>query len=1017
MDLPPLTSSSVDREQLRAFVRYSLSQLRNRNEHHRFEHLCVALARQRITPNIVVGSGPVSSGGDQGRDFETFRAYTQEHVRDVGVKLDIKDEQTIVFCCTVGQDDISKKVRRDLKSLTSSGTKADVVVYFSEQDIPTATRHKLAEEALAREKLRLELLDGQTITGLLCDRDTFWIAVEFLDVPVHFAPQDAGPEWYSASRTRWLENERRASTSGDLMELAACIRFATLNEGLRGDIAMWLGKMSPILEEGVDPDLRRRARYETAVANYRGLGNLRTADALVRLVLEAARLSESVEEIDSASVLYQYAQSAWMFQATGLQADELDRCGEELENQALHLAACAEIPDQRCRLLWIVGRIRTRTNLCALAASGLRRPQSDMPPPLSQQQWKEACSLYSPQVELRVSDPQGTVAAWYEAVRLLDSAPLFPVQWFAENVALYSAALHDEPNWSSLVSQLDQFVAVSAGRQAAARVARSRSLSLIAAGKPFAALHELHSAREALVAGDTHYEGADALLDAAEVYLELGLLYAAKHYALAAGAVISMGKETHHPLVVSSLILSARCDFLAGNWFSLMAMLPQVLDAHTNLRHAPDDPRNWDDFLALVGCLRMVKDFVDRSADASLKRWMNSKLKTIGLNRDDEELPIPDVSREDIAVSLPSELGQPGFADTGNNREIRFEARGLRWRVRSRNTYDDVRAAERFAAATQIVIAALGDEDLVLIEATVEVRIKTILPRQGGEVAKRPPKSTGRASDGAHRYEVVLTRDTGPHSLAYLPAAGEVAGAATSVFLSMSLLPPGPIESILNKVGDKGALLLAVFPHIRYDRAYAVLPKEDFAEAERRALGPAGPPSFGETLMSEHLGRLDGPGPVFRGETPAERAHGRYPIYEQILRITLPRLAQERRIRSVISELRNEGWKDWHILMAISNLVLNSRLRSSREDFDDPAVRARISRFEPEQPSDEQIDLASVTVDSLRSHLMVSVGATADAYGLTPAPTMSPEEILGVLASRYSYWTDDAPHEDPFQIR
>ena len=143
--LPAVEPPWAGHEQLRAFVRYSLSQLRNRNEHHRFEHLCEALARQRITPNILVASGPVSSGGDQGRDFETFRGYTHGHLRDLGVEIGVRDSDTIVFCCTVGQDNVPKKIENDFEKLTSRGPNVDVVVYFCEQDVSAAIRHKLVE--------------------------------------------------------------------------------------------------------------------------------------------------------------------------------------------------------------------------------------------------------------------------------------------------------------------------------------------------------------------------------------------------------------------------------------------------------------------------------------------------------------------------------------------------------------------------------------------------------------------------------------------------------------------------------------------------------------------------------------------------------------------------------------------------------------------------------------------------------------------------------------------------------
>lgn len=934
--LPAVEPSWGGHEQLRAFVRYSLSQLRNRNEHHRFEHLCEALARQRITPNILVASGPVSSGGDQGRDFETFRGYTHGHVRDLGAEIGIRDSDTIVFCCTVGQGNVPQKIENDLEKVVSSGQSVDVIVYFCEQDVSAAIRHRLVEKAQAEQGIHLEILDGQTLTALLCDRDTFWIAVEFLDVPVHMAPEDAGPEWYASSRVRWLARTAHASTGGDVIELTACVRFATLNEAFRGDIRMWLDRLAPLLRDEVDPVLRRRARYETAVATYRGLGDLRPADDLVCLALGDAAVSTSAEELDSAAILHQYAQGAWLYAATNLSVDELGSFGEQLEQQLVRLLGSATTPDLQCRLLALIGRARLRLNLHSLAAREVRRGQVKPPPPMPEADWERLLShLPAQRSDLPdIVDADGAISAWSEAVRKLGDTPLFPVQAFAETVALYAPYLKHDPRWPGMVAQLDSHVATAAGRQAAARLARSRSTNLLAAGMPFAALNELHRARESLIAGDTRYEGAEALLDAADIYRDLGLLYAAKHYALAAGAVSARENEQHHPIVAASLIFAAHCDFLACNWFSLMTWLPSALETHVNLRGAADEPGQWDDLGQLLGCVRVVATFVRQLSDSSLTGWLDRKLAAVGIDLDElasvDLAPLlVDGGHEETGTFVTSQLGQAPFADIGPTRVIRFAIRGLRWRIRARNTFDDVRAAERLAAAVQIIMAALADDDLVLAEATVELRVRTVRPLKGGAIADRPPKPTGQASDGGHRWEVRLTRDLGPHSVDFRAATNEVVGVAAAILLSMSLLPEESILSVLDRIGKDGALTLAVFPHIRYDRAYAVLSPEDFAEQERRDLSPVGPGGFGEILTSEYLAPIRGPGPVFRGETPAERVPGRYGVYKKTLRITLPRLAREANVRQAISELRAEGWKDWHLLMAISNLVIKKLIQNS----------------------------------------------------------------------------------------
>ncbi|MEE8270693.1 MAG: hypothetical protein V3R98_03030, partial [Alphaproteobacteria bacterium] len=54
-------------------IRFNISELKARNAHHDFEHLCRHLARLRVYSNVLPATGPVGAGGDAGRDFETFK--------------------------------------------------------------------------------------------------------------------------------------------------------------------------------------------------------------------------------------------------------------------------------------------------------------------------------------------------------------------------------------------------------------------------------------------------------------------------------------------------------------------------------------------------------------------------------------------------------------------------------------------------------------------------------------------------------------------------------------------------------------------------------------------------------------------------------------------------------------------------------------------------------------------------------------------------------------------------------
>ena len=58
--------------QLATQIRFHLETLGETNAHHPFEQLCLGLTRRRIVSNVIPATGPVSAGGDGGRDAESF---------------------------------------------------------------------------------------------------------------------------------------------------------------------------------------------------------------------------------------------------------------------------------------------------------------------------------------------------------------------------------------------------------------------------------------------------------------------------------------------------------------------------------------------------------------------------------------------------------------------------------------------------------------------------------------------------------------------------------------------------------------------------------------------------------------------------------------------------------------------------------------------------------------------------------------------------------------------------------
>jgi hypothetical protein len=152
-----------------------------------------------------------------------------------------------------------------------------------------------------------------------------------------------------------------------------------------------------------------------------------------------------------------------------------------------------------------------------------------------------------------------------------------------------------------------------------------------------------------------------------------------------------------------------------------------------------------------------------------------------------------------------------------------------------------------------------------------------------------------------------------------------------------------------------------------------------------------------------------------------EMVRTRYERLPPLLRHTLPRLLADPRIRAVFAELRGEGWKDWHLLTALANLVVNARVATkygtptwgTADSFKDRFI-AEMNR--PEGSGDPSVAVEAVTRKALEDALAISVMSTGRNWGLEiHQSSVDPGAVLKVLSNHYGYWTDDVDHEDFFR--
>lgn len=339
-----MVASPVEAER---YIRFQLEHLTARNEHHTFEEICYRIAKRRLSSNLLPATGPVSAGGDQGRDAESYYTRLPQEVPSAGGFVGRATSEPLVVACTVQKDGLEAKIRADVKKICEQGNLVKIIAFFAVQDIPVAARHRLQEDAREAHGVALEIFDGQAVSHLLAEADLVWVAERHLDLPSHLvpdSPQGPQPRWYAHTLRALREREAVWLTPGTFSEVRDGLRHATFDDDTISDLPEWLEYMREFTADGADPELAIQARYECAVATLRGLGTLAGVEDDIRTVLNYAIASESPLIMEDASILLMYWGGAW--------ARHLAAAGaEELRNRNLALRAgstsCSPGPTRR----------------------------------------------------------------------------------------------------------------------------------------------------------------------------------------------------------------------------------------------------------------------------------------------------------------------------------------------------------------------------------------------------------------------------------------------------------------------------------------------------------------------------------------------------------------------------------------------------------------------------------------------------------------------------------------------
>lgn len=953
---------------LSSLIRFHLSEMGARNAQHEFEHLARHVARARIASNILPATGPVGSGGDGGRDFESFKTRHASPAPPGNRFAALSSgARRLVFDCSL-EKAIEAKIRADVRTHLARGD-VDEIVYFCEANLPIAKRLKLIKWAKDG-GLELQIFDGNAIAEWLAEPDIFWIAQEYLHLPSEVAPFAQLEEGYVDHRRKWQDRTPVPFSRAHFLEVKAGLRTATFDEAARPDLRFWLDKMAVFLTGPTQRALARDAMYEIAVGNLRGKGHMTPAAELVVDYFSDVTDHLGIGELTDAACLSTYG-----FGGFGLGQYDVDP---------------HELFARRTTLVGIVEGCLAEPGIGPGRRSGLLRIRGDL-----------EMTPSDPTVE---RDLERAFGFWNEMLDHAAEAPLFPIEEFSDFLTRILVQLGKNGGLLALASRADDLVEKRAGSAAAGEKAVDRAFGLLDRGDTTAAIRELHKAKTKWFLGEQLAGALRILLSLADQYGGLGLAYAAKYQALAAAFIARYEK----PNRVGNLLPLAMLEVLdaedvAGNSLGFMQLVPMMMATH--LEHDPhpmdlaEHPRvqdNLNQLAALLGLLKRGSAVARECIDPLAAEWPPAIREPIWSGAESRAGFWNRGSWDSVWTDLEGAMLDRPFGDLGPTRRVRWSALGIDWRCDFANRYATTPGAEQLVAELQLAACAMADRDLGIVPCSVTIKLEfdesrdrltfEIIDREACEIAVTLP-TVDRNED--HCIDTIVLFTAIVHSC--------------TVFLDEELMK---------------SMDASIFEPVFVGRPYAEFYRDfvseaAFAEDVRAEAGELDPDRHFRSRAGTRVRWFDGPGPTYEPGTAKLDISVRYERALTPVRFTLERLKADTVAMRPFRAIREKGAKDWEILSIVSNMAMNHRLVERGV----PEERMRdvmLQMANTPEAEEDALDPGIFSPETIKIHSDMYLAAFLDGRQLRAPPFLSFEGLERFLIARYRLRDDDAEHPDIF---
>jgi hypothetical protein len=279
---------------------------------------------------------------------------------------------------------------------------------------------------------------------------------------------------------------------------------------------------------------------------------------------------------------------------------------------------------------------------------------------------------------------------------------------------------------------------------------------------------------------------------------------------------------------------------------------------------------------------------------------------------------------------IERELTDVPLNDLGKTRKVNFNALGIEWTISFDNTYEMTPQSEEFCGIAQIVLAeiALSKYDFHLIRGKVEIQLETSKDFKGP--AQEPSNESIIWKAWVRHLDSQNPTDINMNTSSCVTAIRRIVS-------HLSLLPFDEFDKFFDSLFKDSDLAGKTQLQGLYQRMYRyVFKKPNFDALQRQNFQAVSITNIAlpkTNMVMEWENKLS---TLYSQEVSLKQIDCRFDRLNKNIYLTIEELVDNQEFVLLLKSLRNEGWQDWHIFLAINNFILTQKTQFKLREIPNP---------------------------------------------------------------------------------